>query len=118
MATNYNSGRQRGARMMPEVMALNKQPKPTGTPAGRMGPPQPMAGPRPMPANAQRYAKGGKVHKDEKQDRALIEKMMKAATGKKPIKRAVGGIAKQRRGVANKAGAPIKQPRGKLVPGN
>jgi hypothetical protein len=41
-----------------------------------------------------KYAKGGKVHTDEAQDRALFNKMMAEKRGKAPMRKASGGMAK------------------------
>jgi hypothetical protein len=90
----------KGRAAMPEVMAINKD---------RSGA-VPIQGPVPKPANAMKFAKGGKVHADEAMDRKLISAMIKKAEAKphkegkkkmahggKMAKYAAGGVAKLRK---------------------
>jgi hypothetical protein len=75
-------------KMMPEVMAINRER------SGKV----PIAGRAPVTANVKKFAKGGKVaHDDERQDRALIKKMITASMPGKAKKMAAGGVAKLRR---------------------
>ncbi|HRJ21649.1 MAG TPA: hypothetical protein PLF84_21585 [Bryobacteraceae bacterium] len=123
----YNTQYRKGAAMMPEIMALNRDRMPAGRAAGTMPPAAPVMSRRSQPANALRFAKGGKVkHSDEAMDKKLIKKMIEQTKHKMPKKAhggkvkgyAAGGVAKMRKGVADKSGAPKRQPRGKLVPGH
>ena len=108
-----NSGYRGGARMLPGIKQ-GVHPSGGGVPAGRSAPAQRMGGITPQTANAQKYAKGGKVkHADAAQDKKLIAQMLEKATGKKPVKRAMGGAGKTRLGLPK----PKAIRRGTLVGG-